>query len=402
MKYQWHQIKEKVGFDMQAKTALKNIVRTGVIDLFSTVAGNVKMKENHVLLIESSYPSGSNTKILENRLKEAYTVEVIQEKDIYKPMKSAGDLWKRIKTLLYISKFPVLVTTHGFNKVNKNQKLINLWHGIPLKSMGRMEEQVETLPPKEFNMDYLVMTSKMQSVLMSACIHTDYNHTRILGNPRNDYFNDKQSAYMASLTGSRIFNKVLLYMPTFRQGFANRTEGIAAADIFNFGDVEKEKAFVRYVEKNDYLLIIKLHPLEEKILAEKFKELNSPNILVLNNEKLRKAELDIYQLLPEVDLLITDYSSIYFDFLLLDKPMVFVNNDLESYKGARGLLLEPYEYWTPGYKSQDYSGLEAAIEDSFSTDAYSSKRSEMKDVFHLYQDGKSSERVLELIRQQFT
>lgn len=377
-------------------SSVKRSARKMLAKMFSSVMSVVPLKTDSILVIESSFPSGSNTRILSEQLKSKYQVEVIPEKEIYKPISGIGSIWNRLKILIHISTFPVIITSHGFNKLNRKQLLINPWHGIPLKAMAHMEAN-PSQSVTEFNMDHLVMTSKMQSVLMSACTHVEFARNLILGNPRNDYLYQTEISHLHKIAAKDQYAKVLLYMPTFRQGFGNRNEGAIADDIFNYGDSPQETAFIKFIEANNYLLIIKLHPQEEALLEEKFNKLDSPNILVLKNHLLFENDLDIYQLLPEVDMLITDYSSIYLDYLLTDKPMVFVNNDLEVYKETRGLILEPYDFWTPGYKAPTYEQLEQSITNSFGKDEYRQKRKELKDVFHLYQDGGSSARVIQII-----
>ena len=55
-----------------------------------------------------------------------------------------------------------------------------------------------------------------------------------------------------------------------------------------------------------------------------------------------------YDFLNVVDVLITDYSSIYFDYLLLNRPIIFHMPDLEEYQKKRGFILDPLDEWTPG------------------------------------------------------
>lgn len=72
--------------------------------------------------------------------------------------------------------------------------------------------------------------------------------------------------------------------------------------------------------------------------------------------------MDFYNILNAVDILITDYSSIYFDFLLLDRPIIFTPIDYEEYKHNRGFLLEPFDFWAPGDKCFCYEDLKLTID----------------------------------------
>ena len=119
----------------------------------------------------------------------------------------------------------------------------------------------------------------------------------------------------------------------------------------------------------------------------------------MNTAKLIKENMDLYEILPHTDMLITDYSSVYFDYLLLNKPIVFINTDLEKYRETRGLLLEPYDQWTPGLKVREFEELIKVIKNSFSEDTFIKQRKELIDIFHTYKDGKSTERLEAFIKE---
>ena len=105
--------------------------------------------------------------------------------------------------------------------------------------------------------------------------------------------------------------------------------------------------------------------------------------------------MTIYDVLAFVDVLITDYSSIYFDYLLLNRPIVFYVPDLERYKETRGFLLEPYEKWTPGDKARTIPGLIQALQEAIDNpDKWKREREWLRDVMFKYQDGKASERII--------
>ncbi|MCP4220690.1 MAG: hypothetical protein GY765_39045, partial [bacterium] len=104
---------------------------------------------------------------------------------------------------------------------------------------------------------------------------------------------------------------------------------------------------------------------------------------------------DIYPFLPLADLLITDYSSIYFDYLLLDRPIVFFPYDLETYiNEERGLIFE-YDRLTPGPHCFSREELEKEVFTALVDlkDSYKEKREEIGKLAFTYRDGKSCQRV---------
>ncbi len=112
-------------------------------------------------------------------------------------------------------------------------------------------------------------------------------------------------------------------------------------------------------------------------------------------------EIDLYEILPDVDVLITDYSSIYFDFLLLDRPIVFINNDIKEYINARGLLLNPYDFWTPGFKVDTQRDLEEKLMLSINhPDYYKKERETVKSIMFEVENNKSREKIWEIIKSK--
>ena len=88
----------------------------------------------------------------------------------------------------------------------------------------------------------------------------------------------------------------------------------------------------------------------------------------------------------------------FYDFLLLDKPIIFAPVDIESYQEARGLPIESYKDWVPGPLVFSQDDLEKVLCDILSkNDPFKSKRIEMKNLAHRYKDDKSSERIWQAI-----
>ena len=97
-----------------------------------------------------------------------------------------------------------------------------------------------------------------------------------------------------------------------------------------------------------------------------------------------------------VDLLITDYSSISIDFLLGNKPIIYVPYDLENYH--RGIILD-FNRWTPGDKVLEFRDfIRAAQEYLDNPEKDSEERERLNEVFHQFRDGKSCERIFKLIK----
>lgn len=354
-----------------------------------------KINKKTILIIETSFPSGSNTEKVYQKLNEKYEVDVISNTELVVIEKTIQGYLNYLKTMNKVAKYNYLVCSHGYYKKNDKQILIDLWHGIPIKSMMYMESDNSIYKKEGYNADYLITSSKIESALMAACTHITNDRHRILGSPRNDYLFDEK-VNLKEFDFIKKYQDVILYVPTYRQGYMSREEGRPSDKLFHFEEFDK-KTFINYLKANNILLIIKYHPFEEN---KNKKNSLDENIYYLNNQILIDNNMDLYELLPYTDLLITDYSSIYFDYLLLDKPVVFTPVDLTEYSEDRGLLLEPYELWTPGPKSVTQESLQEEILNSLHVkNYYSDERKKLRTIFHKYQDGKSTERVITLIEE---
>ena len=199
----------------------------------------------------------------------------------------------------------------------------------------------------------------------------------ITGQPRNDVLLD--SDYKRLVDDKK---KVILYMPTWRQQSFNYFD-----KKFGF-DLQKIDA---QLERGNAILIVKLH---FHMVGGYEKIFKTKNIIFLNNIS------DIYPYLSSVDILLTDYSSIYFDFLLLDKPIIFMPFEKDRYVKEVGGFYFDYDDVTPGYKAQDWNDVFKEVQKIFNgKDTWKSSRKKVNKEFNLYQDSNSSKRVYSLIKE---
>lgn len=334
---------------------------------------------------------------------------LVWDEKVAKHLKEKGvkvEVFPRVKSVVYLFRAKTIITSHNqlINYTNKKQKYIALWHGIPLKKIGFMDadENTDTLKKAYERISVMPSTSGFTKTILNACFQLDESKIVVSGLPRNDsLFNPLENADLQALLGidASAYDKIVLFMPTFRQGYMNRTEGkpVDTTNIFRFSFFDNTR-FLDFLRVNRILFLSKFHPFEQHYL-EKLESPNSNNYLMIRSETLRDSYTDLYRLVGRADLLITDYSSVFFDYLLTDKPLLFVPTDLNEYTKNRGFLLEPYLFWTPGPKVQNQDELEEEILKSLNTPSYYKiKREEMKSIIHTQTDGKSSERLAAYIR----
>ncbi|MDN6698934.1 MAG: CDP-glycerol glycerophosphotransferase family protein, partial [Staphylococcus equorum] len=192
------------------------------------------------------------------------------------------------------------------------------------------------------------------------------------------------------------YNKIMIWMPTFR----HHKNG-SRSDVGNFvtkGDlpiIENKhswKSLNSYLRKYNMMLIIKPHPAQS---IQWFSAENNTNIRTVTNDDLFAHSIELYNLLGECDALITDYSSVYLDYLLLNKPVAFTTDDINEYRNNLGFLVDNIYDYMPGHKINNIEDFKIFIYDlANSIDKYEIKRLEVRKKFNKHLDGKSSERIL--------
>lgn len=364
--------------------------------IFTAIKCFSKVSENSIVILNKSN-SGSNAialfKSIPEHIKKQYTVSFINENK-YKGIKGFS---KKHKILLTSH---ILITTHGPLKYKKKQINMELWHGFPLKGMGAMHKLLPIHQKKKYikdwnKCDYMVSYSQLFNTLMNSCTGAYSDKYIIAGAPRNDflfYSNGKKT--LSEITGLKLSGQtVIFYFPTFRQESAGIIDNVLSINnpfgLKNFNI----KSFDLFMEKYSMYLFIKPHP-NAKDAIFTGQDIVTERIKFINDDMLQKNNIDLYEIINGVDVLITDYSSIYFDYLLLDRPLIFIPHDLNYYQETRGFLLEPYDFWTPGPKVFNQNDLQKEIiENIKNPEKYNFERMMICSIVHDYKDGNSSWRV---------
>lgn len=114
-----------------------------------------------------------------------------------------------------------------------------------------------------------------------------------------------------------------------------------------------------------------------------------------NIADITDKSMDIQELLMDTDLLITDYSSTYIDYLLLDRPMVFYDFDYQDYLRTDREMYYDYDEVTPGYKAETFGQLLDELDLIFQgEDQWREERRRVRDLFYCAQGQKAVGRKL--------
>jgi len=371
------------------KTNVKNLITKIIKSIFSISSLFVPVKRNKITFIRRSFSGSNVTPVYEKILKNHPNIDV----SLFDFSPTIGDenlkdLIRKTRIFLDLFRSKIIVTTHGAVFKTKRNTTIDLWHGFPTKKAGLFLNDNDH---KKFvkNIDYFLSYSDFSTLLYNSRYGMSIQKYVVLGAPRNDYLFEPKYHFFQNN-----YKKLIVYSPTYRNIHIDDLNDILNFRFEKFSIYE----FNNFLRENNYLLIIKLHPDESNKISKKEKKINYSNISLITDDLLRQMEIDFYNLLATSDLLITDYSSIYADYLLIDKPIIFVYMDLKKYEEKRGLLLNPYELWMPGPKCVSQENLQNEIKKSLEDNTYfNEERKFLKEIFHRYHDGLSTDRVIEFI-----
>lgn len=248
--------------------------------------------------------------------------------------------YRSLMGIYYQMRAKVAFVSHGISSdlnpafIGFNTRRVQLWHGIPLKKIGFDDHIFSTKNalaknnPKLFSLllndkfDIVISSGNRCSELFSSAFNEPLRKIINTGFPRNDVFLSKPEKKFSGNAYK------VIYMPTFR---GERGDEFDLFELFGFNVDEIEKAF----DSENIELHIRTHPANCPS-AQFLSKINS-----CNNIKISTVD-DIYEEINNFDCLVTDYSSIMFDFAISEKPILFAPFDLDNYLEADRELYYSY------------------------------------------------------------
>lgn len=258
-----------------------------------------------------------------------------------------------------------------------NQKYIYLGHGNSAKKIGRLLDEDNLAPQdKDYlemiknNVDYIICSSELWKYLYHVSLDIDSNNILPLGTARTDYIYNENSKENLKKCGIDIssYKKVLMYLPTFRNGLGRKDDGVDSKEILNLESYD-EKELEDYLVSNNYLLIIKYHPYE----LNKKNVTNLKNMVVLDDNVMSENMVTLTEVIGTMDLIVADYSSAFSDFVILNKPVCFLNRDIEVYRKNRGIIFDNIDFWSPGPYIKNINEFKTEINKLISDNDYYKK-----------------------------
>ena len=304
----------------------------------------------------------------------------------------------------------VIVVTHGFGDANRYGQrggfVVQLWHGIPLKLINLDSPATLTtrfLPDSRLvrrmprlmyrtaarSIDIMPAASEVSARRLRTAFELPANRVVVTGDPRDDVLVTGDPTTVDVAARALLFSqldladsgrRVALYAPTWRDGAVD--PGVPSPAEW--------RAIVAQLEASDSVLVVRPHPHGVGDYAAGFAL--SDRVVLLDSTRCT----DVTPVLPAFDVLITDYSSIAYDFALLERPIVFLAPDVAAYTRSRGLYVD-YDQFSGGIETTTWTDLlellDRAENDSATREKLTRHAKELADTHHAFRDGENTARV---------
>ena len=267
---------------------------------------------------------------------------VAKNKELYKELKKLGkpvllknSLGAVFKASCAKAYFITAEIFDVFWYIKPTTLLIQLWHGTPIKKIAydtaaykyylEKREKYFTKNYSFSRFDYFIIEDENYRNIFLSAFRIDKEKVMALGQPRNTIFGSElKLAYELKRDLSvDVFDKIILYAPTFRE---NEVSNVEVLDLLLQEDA------LQFLEKYNYCLLIKLHPYVSSLasIKECLTNIYHPNIINVSDYT------DTQELLLISDALVTDISSLAFDYMMSSDNLYTFFPDIDDYRSIRG------------------------------------------------------------------
>lgn len=302
-----------------------------------------------------------------------------------------GGLRERQKWFVLQRTAKVFVSCNRFflTTLRSGQVSLFLTHGSPLKASPGYSY---------FNrFDYVLSQSAWLTPYVAEENGTDIQRLVTLGIPRNDdLYHPGQALSKLNLLG---YQKVIAWLPTYRQ-HRNGNRHDMKVSSFGIPLLTSEEDVVRLnakLSEKNTLLVLKPHPAQDLRVV---RALSVSNIFFLDDVMLKRKGVPLYAFLGAADAMLTDYSSVYYDYLLCDKPIGLTLDDYDLYKSKRGFVYQDPDMVLKGYRLYTVDDLFQFIDGLANSEhPYREEQQKICQLTNDFQDDGASQRVGEFVIQ---
>lgn len=302
------------------------------------------------------------------------------------------------KSVWYILTAKVAVMNQGYRDFHSLNLLggcykVQLWHGIAWKKIVRdaapMRGKLYTAFSNYINHCHLyIAPSETYAKTVQSAFGVPKERVLLCGQPRNDALFDEKFCEdshqkLLDCVGEKN-KKIIVYMPTFRD---------KTSEAFTFCNEDVVAKLVPFAEKHNFVIIEKSHFVNIE-RSQRYENTHRQISYVL-------PTMDAQTLLAGADMLITDYSSCFFDFLIRNKPIIHYAYDYDYYKNKDRGLYYTIDEVAAGSVAYDESELLYAIDENMKDEAlFEERRKEILEKFAAYESPKNSRVIVDEIMRR--
>ena len=325
------------------------------------------------------------------RFKDVYNVSFISYEWAHDGSKTQMDSYYHA---LCCSKYLFFTDAYGFARnCREDQIRVQLWHGCGFKSrvnFTRCEHRYEKM----------VVSGPAYKERHVWLFGLRDDQVLVTGNPKDDWvFHPSKRGWERFL--KRTENaKVIFWLPTFREAgknLSNLNEYSLSGDT-GLPVVDTQEKLQRLNEllvRKGIFMVVKLHPYQRR---DRVRCKGYSNIILIENEELNEEDLSINEMLGFADALISDYSNVSIDYLILDRPIGYLLDDAKAYGESRGFIFDPLSDYLPGAELYGFDDMLRFISEiSDGIDSGFEKRKRLKKQLQTFDDDRSCQRVIDVL-----
>lgn len=306
-----------------------------------------------------------------------------------------ASVFEKIKTVWTLDRCKCMVSSNLFErKRHEKQVFLFLCHGSKTKKTRGLYEMGDAV-------DYIDVQSHFFDDIITYEYDCKKEQLVYLGYPRCDYLFSSSKPDVRGLINCETNEKYVIWLPTFRSQAGGQVD-VEKGGIYDKLGMPIIYSIEKLRELNDYLKDINLHILFKPHPSQDVSTIKSEklsNIHVIYDSDITGVGLQLYEVIAGSEALITDYSSVFFDYLLLDHPIATTTDDIDSWKSGRGFAFDiekMYDQATVRVANQ--AELVSFLNDVITkTDSKCKGRREIRDMTNIYNDGDSAKRVADFV-----
>ena len=338
------------------------------------------------------------------------TAWIIKKIEYYQILQERGikcAVYDTVEANEIISRADILIAnSYTFLNINKreDQLLVNLWHGSGVKAHDYYDHNLNPrhmIKLKNYfdKVDLMCVHSLDDRFKLAAMLNFDLRKVYVTGQARLDcVVKSHGKSILKKIFGEKIlqYDHLIFFAPSYRSNMSCHAGKIFSDNIFRLDDFDNN-VLDEFLKKHNAAIIYKLHPIEQTAFAGRNFNM-SEHCYEMTDSILFEQDVRYDEILNSFDVMVSDYSSIVYDYLLLNRPIVYLLPDFEEYKNSKGFVFNNISLYMPGEKAYDFENLLKALAEAFDNpDKYADLRNNVIMNRFDYTDDRSAERCFKQI-----